>query len=178
MRARKKKRKWKEVTRNDTVPTMHLSMRTRMTENDGVGRHRKCAYARTISRDGPGPDGCCARVRINLRLLVKTRALSFHLCAGWFARLASSNVCVSGPRLRLCWCWDIYMRCRRGRRSGTPVDFLPRERGKKREQPSALSRVLFILERKKETPCATQSVPFLPSLDTFGNTCYISQDER
>lgn len=56
------------------------------------------------------------------------------------------------------------MRCRRGRRSGTPVDFLPRERerGKKREQPSALSRVLFILERRKETPRATQSVPFLP----------------
>lgn len=130
---------------------MHLSIRTRMTENDGVGRHRKRAYACRISRDGPGPDGCCARVRINLRLLVKTRALSFHLCAGWFARLASSNVCVSGPRLRLCWCWDIYMRCRRGRRSGTPVDFLPREREGKRESNPRhfLAFYLFWNERRK-----------------------------
>lgn len=125
----------------------------RMTENDGVGRRRKYARIRVYDfRDGPGPDGCCARVRINLRLLVKIRALSFHLCAGWFARLASSNVCVSGPRLRSYWCRDIYMRCR-DRRSGTPVDFLSKKRRKERErEPTliALSCVLFILKLRKE----------------------------
>lgn len=42
----------------------------------GVDRKRAC----TIS-GWTGPGGCCARVRINLRLLVKIRALSFHLCA-------------------------------------------------------------------------------------------------
>lgn len=106
-----------------------------------------------------GPGGCCARVRINLRLLVKIRALSFHLCADWFARLATSNVCVSGPRLRMCWCWDIYMRRRRGRRSGTPVDFLPKEREKERATLGTFSR--FIYFGTKEGNPATQSVPFL-----------------
>lgn len=97
-----------------------------------------------------GPDGCCARVRINLRLLVKIRALSFHLCADWFARLATSNVCVSGPRLRMCWCWDIYMRRCRGRRSGTPVDFLPKEREKERVNPRHFLAFYLFWKRKKE----------------------------
>lgn len=107
------------------------------------------ARARVRFQGWTEPDGCCAHVCINLRLLVKIRALSFHLCADWFARLATSNVCVSGPRLRVCWCWDIYMRCCRGRRSGTPVDFLLKEREKERDPRHFLAFYLLWNERRK-----------------------------
>jgi len=74
---------------------IYLSMRANDREWWGT-REGQTGNARVRFQDGPGPGGCCARVRINLRLLVKICALSFHLCVrarGFvrsFARSASS----------------------------------------------------------------------------------------
>lgn len=72
--------------------------------------------------------------------------------AGSFARLVSSNV---RARAAYSLVLDIYMRSRRGG-SGTPVDFLPREKdGLERDEEggegsSSRRFFLFVLERKKE----------------------------
>lgn len=94
------------------------------------------------------------------------------MSADSFARLVSSNVRarVAGP---LYW-WDIYMRSRRGR-SGTPVDFLPRGREMDRSGEgeyegrscSRHSRILFVLEGKKEILGPNLPLTFYPSSFAF-----------
>lgn len=82
--------------RDATRRCIYLSLCARMTESDEIpkrdGRETRVYDFRT----NRSPGGCCARVRINLRLLVKIRALSFHLCvrarASSFARLAASSM--------------------------------------------------------------------------------------
>lgn len=53
-----------------------MCRRQRMRYEGKTAKERSCIWF----QDGPA-GGCCTVVRINLRLLVKIRALSFRLCA-------------------------------------------------------------------------------------------------
>jgi len=74
------------------APAMHLSVHpsARVTESDEIsGRGGTRVYDFRMDQRG-SVSGCCARVRINLRLLVKIRALSFH--AGVRARARARSL--------------------------------------------------------------------------------------
>lgn len=150
--------------RDATRRCIYLSLCARMTESDEIpkrdGRETRVYDFRT----NRSPGGCCARVRINLRLLVKIRALSFHLCVR-ARELIRSFGCVQYAcqgRVLVVLVGHLHKTPSK-ERSGTPVDFLPREREREMESAGnpwhSLAFYLFWSEKRKswDTQLAARS---------------------
>lgn len=162
--------------RDATRRCIYLSLCARMTESDEIpkrdGRETRVYDFRT----NRSPGGCCARVRINLRLLVKIRALSFHLCVR-ARELIRSFGCVQYAcqgRVLVVLVGHLHKTPSK-ERSGTPVDFLPRERERERWRAQATLGILsrFICFGARKGNPGTHNLQHGPTR-YFGDTCYLS----